>query len=95
MSPPAAIYRLLLIAYPRGVRRRYGAMAITDFDRLHRDTLARDGRWAALLLWLRTIPGVLIYFGVPAILLAVTLLASFVPARRALAVDPVVSLRSD
>jgi len=37
----------------------------------------------------------LIYFGVPAILLAMTLLASFVPGRRALAVDPVVSLRSD
>ena len=37
----------------------------------------------------------LIYLGVPAVLLVVTLLASFVPARRALAVDPVVSLRSD
>ena len=59
MSPPATIYRVLLIAYPRCFRRRYGAMAIADFDRLHRDTLARDGRWPALLLWLRTIPGVL------------------------------------
>ena len=37
----------------------------------------------------------LIYLGVPAVLLVVTLLASFVPARRALDVDPVVSLRSD
>ncbi len=37
----------------------------------------------------------LIYFGVPGVLILVTLLASYVPALRALAVDPVVSLRSD
>ena len=37
----------------------------------------------------------LIYLGVPAVLILVTLLASYVPARRALAVDPVISLRSD
>ncbi len=37
----------------------------------------------------------LIYLGVPAVLILVTLLASYVPARRALAVDPLISLRSD
>jgi hypothetical protein len=37
----------------------------------------------------------IVYFGVPMLLLLVALAATLVPARRALAVDPAVSLRSD
>jgi len=37
----------------------------------------------------------LVYFGVPLILLIAAFVATLVPARRALSVDPAISLRSD
>ena len=59
MSGPQVLYRLLLSAYPRSFRRRYGEMVLTDFDQLHRATASREGFRGVLSLWLRTIPQVL------------------------------------
>ena len=59
MSVPQVLYRLLLSAYPRSFRRRYGEMVLADFDHLHRATARREGLRGVLSLWLRTIPQVL------------------------------------
>jgi len=59
MSRPQVLYRLLLSAYPRSFRRRYGEMVLADFGHVHRATARREGLRGVLSLWLRTIPQVL------------------------------------
>ncbi len=59
MSKPQVLYRWLLAAYPRSFRRRYAEMALADFGVLHHDTARQRGLGGVVLLWLRTVPGVL------------------------------------
>jgi putative ABC transport system permease protein len=62
--------------------------------------LGLGGAWAATRVLSSYLFGVsttdtTVFLGVPAILIAVALLASYVPARRAMQVDPMVALRGD
>ena len=48
------MYRLLLLLYPRGFRRRYGAEMAQDFDRLLEQARTEHGLPGAVGLWLGT-----------------------------------------
>jgi len=60
VSWPGRGYALLMVlAYPRRFRRRYGVDSVAVFEQLHGDTRRRDGVRGVVRLWLRSIAQVL------------------------------------
>jgi hypothetical protein len=54
MSRSERVYRMLLLAYPRGFRRKYGSQMEQAFGDLHREA-CESGRRRVALLWALTV----------------------------------------
>ena len=55
MSRSERVYRMLLLAYPRGFRRKYGSQMEQAFGDLYREARERDGWRGVAQLWSLTI----------------------------------------
>lgn len=55
MSRSERVYRMLLLAYPRGFRREYGSQMEQAFGDLYREACERGGRRGIVLLWALTV----------------------------------------
>ena len=56
MSRSERVYRVLLLAYPSGFRRDYGAEMVRAFGDLCREAKRRGGASGLVMVWVRAVP---------------------------------------
>jgi hypothetical protein len=58
MARSGRIYRLLLLAYPREFRRRFGGEMVQAFGDSCREARRRGGATGLVMVWVRTVPDI-------------------------------------